>query len=401
MIETLLKVNHPLRIHILESKTLTYKFKNQKLDIIEENLSRVYYIRSIKEGKLGSAYCYCEEDIPKAYSCSLKNTVPFNAKEFPEMKSRKSEFYRKELKDLPINELGEQLTIETKDIILQETEITYRETNYKILDNTGEELVSEKNVIGVRSSVTLPNREIWYGNSGYDTDFLIDDVKGTLEERIQNTEKFTQFSGTCDVLLSHEQSSNLINIILEGFIGKEVEEKNTWAWDKFGSQLFSEIFIKEVPEAPLSAAAGFDDDGIKTYEKTLVDKGILTAPVYDYYSAKKYGKSSTGNGFFVPENSHGIGFTNIEVNGKETEFENGIIAYDILGFHTCNKITGDLKLVISLGALVKNGEVIGGVRNLGLSGNLVQFMKNVRVTKNKKTYERYYLPELILRATIV
>lgn len=401
MIEKLLKANHPLRVHVLENKTITYKFKNQKLDIIEENLSKIYYVRSIKNGKLGSAYCYSEEDILETYNRSLKHTIPINTNDFPEMKSQTSVFYEKSLRNTVIEELKEALIIESKNLILQEIEITYKETKQQILDTNGEELVSEKNMLSIDSSITLPDREIWYGNSGQDPRFLIKDVKNTLEQRMENTENSVKFSGTCDICFSHEQSSNMIDIILDGFIGKEVEEKNTWSWDKFGKQIFSEITIKEIPKVPLPLATDFDDDGTKTKEKELVDKGVLKNPVYDFYSGIKYGKDTTGNGFFVPENSHGIGFTNIEVSGEETEFENGILAYDVLGFHTCNEITGDLKLVISLGALVKNGEVMGGVRNLGLSGNLIQFMKNVKVTKNKKTYQHYYIPELIIHATVI
>jgi predicted Zn-dependent protease len=129
-----------------------------------------------------------------------------------------------------------------------------------------------------------------------------------------------------------------------------------------------------------------------------VDKGIPVSPVYDYYTAVKYGKQSTGNGFFAPEKSHGTGFTNIRVSGENaSELKNGIIAYDILGFHTCNETTGDLKLVIGLGALVKNGEVVGGVRNLGSSGNLADLLKHIEITEKEKTYYNIRVPELILK----
>lgn len=398
-------INHvpdPAQIRIIEGREMKYEYEDGYLSNVNSKYTKTYYIRVIHDGKLGSAYCYSEDQIKDMYEKACKNGVPFSGRDFPEVKERGKSYLEKNISYETLRELCE-IDFEWPKKVLSERRIgKYYESSLSFLDNHGTEFFSDGNYVYLNTEIALEDRVISYENASLNPNYLVEDISNNINEMLEVPKTPIKVSGKQDVVLFIRETANFLDLVLNGLHGDYIEEKNTWSWDKFGKKVFSDITVVEDPNAKLIERTIIDDDGVKVKKKMLIKDGTFLTPVYDYFTAKKYDKESTGNGFFVPDDSHGIDFTNIIVDGKEKyDLENCIVAYDIMGYHTCDENSGKITLGISLGALVKRGEMKGLVRDLNIVGSIEDLIKNAAITKEKKMFFRYHTPELVLRGVKV
>ena len=131
-----------------------------------------------------------------------------------------------------------------------------------------------------------------------------------------------------------------------------------------GEQIASEcLTLRDVPmyEDALTKIP-FDDEGVLTTEKVIIDKGVFASALYNLKSAHKAEKASTGNGF-KSGSTIGVSPTNLVVTPGEKTFDElceeageGIILTELSGLHAgVNPISGDFSLLCE-GYLIENGK---------------------------------------------
>jgi PmbA protein len=78
--------------------------------------------------------------------------------------------------------------------------------------------------------------------------------------------------------------------------------------------------------------------------------------------------------------------------------DHGYLVWGCQGSHTSNTETGGFSFVASPGLLIKNGEVVGGVRGSMVSGNVTDLMKNVeRVGADVVDFGSALMPSILFR----
>ena len=123
----------------------------------------------------------------------------------------------------------------------------------------------------------------------------------------------------------------------------------------------------------------FDTEGVLTYNKSIIEKGIFKTALYNLKTANKEGRKSTGNGF-----GGSIGVSNLVVTPGELDLDglmnkvgNGLIITDVSGLHAgVNPISGDFSL-LSEGFLITEGKRGRPVEQITISGNFYDLMMKI------------------------
>jgi PmbA protein len=138
------------------------------------------------------------------------------------------------------------------------------------------------------------------------------------------------------------------------------------------------------PQGPSSAP--FDGEGTPTRSTPLIEDGRLRGFLYDSRTARKAGRSSTGNasrGSYRAAPS--VGTTNLIVEAGELDLAelaaragDGLYVTDVAGLHSgVNPVSGTFSVGAS-GRLIENGELGAPVREITIASDLVSMLKAVR-----------------------
>lgn len=129
----------------------------------------------------------------------------------------------------------------------------------------------------------------------------------------------------------------------------------------------------------------FDAEGVPTYKKALIERGVLKTLLYDLTTAKKAGKETTGNAVRASyaDPVSVAGFCRHVAAGDATleelfaQMGDGIYITELKGMHAgCDAVTGDFSLE-SAGFLVKNGQKAGAAKGFTVAGNFFELLKNI------------------------
>jgi PmbA protein len=131
----------------------------------------------------------------------------------------------------------------------------------------------------------------------------------------------------------------------------------------------------------------FDGEGTPHQKTLVIEKGVLTNFLYDYYSAQKEGKQSTGNasrGGYLSTPS--IDTTNFHIQPTSrtqeqmlSEVDDGLIVYFLQGAHSSNPVSGEFSVVATPAWKIRNGEITHCSRGVMLAGNVFELLKNISV----------------------
>jgi PmbA protein len=202
------------------------------------------------------------------------------------------------------------------------------------------------------------------------------------------------------VILSTAVAVDFLEILSASLSSEAVQKQRSFLTGKVGKKIISGL-VDIIDDGMMSWGAGtrpVDDEGVPTRNKTLISEGTLAGYIYNTYTAKKAGVSSTGNAVRGFKSLPGVGVTNMfikpaqrkESGGrgqgaekKEVENNNllqsvskGIMVLGAMGVHTANPISGDFSVGIS-GLWIENGEASYPVKEAVMSGNILDMFKKV------------------------
>jgi PmbA protein len=138
------------------------------------------------------------------------------------------------------------------------------------------------------------------------------------------------------------------------------------------------------PEGPSSAP--FDGEGTPTGRTRLIEDGRLLSFLYDWRTARKDGRSTTGNAsrgsYRTPPS---VGTTNLiiepgtlDLAGLMEEAGEGLYVTDVAGLHSgVNPVSGTFSVGAS-GRLIEGGRPGRPVREITIASDLVSMLKSVR-----------------------
>jgi PmbA protein len=190
-------------------------------------------------------------------------------------------------------------------------------------------------------------------------------------------------TGKVPVLFTAKAADMLWETVKAAMNGKQaIEQASPWS-DRLGQIVVSPLLtLIQAPDCgPFSCP--FDDEGSPTRTLTLIEAGRLKLFYADRTIGRQLGSGSTGNGFRSGLGSYPTpDLVNLTVVPGIMSFPElikhldvGIVIDQILGSGA--GMSGDFSINVELGYRVRNGEIIGRVKDTMVSGNVYTALKNV------------------------
>jgi PmbA protein len=188
------------------------------------------------------------------------------------------------------------------------------------------------------------------------------------------------------VVFENKQFASLLSCFLSAISGEAVVKKVCLLADKLGEKVFGDnITIVDDPLCEKSyRKVTFDDEGVATFKKTVVEKGVLKTFLHSLKTAKMLGAEPTGNGFKAGSGDIVVSPTNLVVECGEHSLEevlapiaDGIYITSMMGQHAgVNAVSGAFNLQAS-GFKITDGKLGEPITLFVVSGNIVDVLSNV------------------------
>ncbi len=379
-------------------------FENNKLKTLESNQSTGISIRLIKNNRIGSSSSTDPDALESLVISAIESSEfgPEATFEFAKEALNGRDAVNRvstETTSLPLENLVEKGTnvIESlktfhKDLLVSGGfDLGFGETIY--LNSNSVYGKKVKSIYSTSFSTLLVKDEdflgIYEGNSNLEnfpdekeiSNKILEKLNYSKENLILETKKY-------NIIFTPRAVASIFGEILAVVLnGKVIQQKISPLADKLGKELFDKRFsFIEDPGIGIKAAS-FDDEGIKTTKKILVDKGIINSFYFDLSSASKAmpRHGSTGNGFkgslSQPPSPN---LTSLVIEGGKIKYNDminntkeGILVDQLLGAGQSNTLAGEFNVGIDIGFKIKDGRIQGRVKNCMIAGNIFQVLKNI------------------------
>jgi PmbA protein len=179
----------------------------------------------------------------------------------------------------------------------------------------------------------------------------------------------------CPVLFRADVAPSLLRSLFGAIRGHAVYRKSTFLLDRVGEQIFPDWGqISEDPLRPRGqASAPFDNEGVATGYRELVENGVLQGYLLDSYSARKLGLQSTASAGGV--RNGGIVSSGQSFEELLREMDRGVVVTELMGQGT-NPVTGDYSRGAA-GFWVENGEIQYPIDEITVAGNLKDMFRQL------------------------
>jgi len=368
-----------------------------------------YGIRVVEGGRFGYAYLVDVEsaesalkqamDIARA-SPSVTGFVLPSAEDAPEVDG---------LFDQRILDLGPEDLLEQADAILSEVAsldaravvtgggLGVGATASAILSSEGIESsgITTSHGIGVQVSIDA-NDELTSSYEGDSSRQLLPDVPSSVASAVhwaQVTRGPIQVDTApqdAPVLMTSEGFSPLFSMVVPTALRGDrlVRDESFWSGKQDTKVLAEDLSL--VDDGRMiggKSASSRDGEGVPTRRQVLVDSGRLVGSLWSTRDAAQQvaegrieAAHTTGSavrgGHQAPPGTGCKDFTMTSKNGGRSQdallerMNDGYIVHSVMGAHTANPTSGDFSVTTSTILRVENGEILGPVKQAGLSGNL-------------------------------
>ncbi|WP_435684147.1 metalloprotease PmbA [Sedimenticola selenatireducens] len=182
------------------------------------------------------------------------------------------------------------------------------------------------------------------------------------------------------VIFRADIAGSLLRSLISAISGSSLYRKASFLLDHLGEPIFpAHIQIQEQPRIPGGlGSASFDSEGVATYDKSIIQDGVLQTYLLGSYSARKLGLQSTANAGGV----HNLSITQGEqdLDGLLREMGTGLLVTEMMG-HGVNMVTGDYSRGTA-GFWVEQGEIQFPVEEITIAGNLKQMFSQLLAVGN-------------------
>jgi len=318
-------------------------------------------------------------------------------------KYHKKNIYNKALSEIPAAEKVALLReLENKTYAIDER-VTEVEASYEESESSSEfhnshglHLKEKGNSFFIGTSAVIRDGKEIKNNFDYilDSDYSKIDIDALAHKAVEGAVKKlggeSIESKKYPVVLANRVATSFIGYFLSAAIADSVQRHSSFLEGKLNTKVASsKVTIEEKPLKKNIFFSYFDDEGVATYNKPVVKKGVLATYFYNRETAKKDGVSSTGNGSWAGTKI-GTSFTNVFVKPGKSSFEEmiapieeGVFITDIMGLGTgMNGSSGDFSCQAE-GFFIKGGKIVKPVTLITLSGNLLKMFKDVKALDNE------------------
>lgn len=186
-------------------------------------------------------------------------------------------------------------------------------------------------------------------------------------------------TGRYPVLFEAPVACGLLGSFTQAISGGALYRRTSFLLDSLGTQVFPDhIDIHEDPHLPQElGSAPFDDEGVRTRPRMLVEDGVVRGYLLSTYTARKLGMRTTGNA----GGSHNLTLTS-RLSGPGDDFagmlkklDRGLVVTELIG-QGVNYVTGDYSRG-AFGYWVENGVIQHAVQEITIAGNLRDMFRGI------------------------
>jgi PmbA protein len=183
----------------------------------------------------------------------------------------------------------------------------------------------------------------------------------------------------CPVLFESPLAAGLLGGLVQATSGGALYRKSSFLLDSLGKPVLPEhIDVLEDPHIPRGkGSAPFDDEGVATNARKVVDAGRLEGYFLSTYSARKLGMKTTGNA----GGSHNLTLRSRltregdDLDAMLAKLGTGLFVIELMG-QGVNYVTGDYSRGAS-GFWVENGRIAFPVQEITIAGNLKRMLMGI------------------------
>ena len=396
-------------IYFLSNLNTSIKIYQGKIENFSNNQNQGISFRGMVDGKMGYSYSESmeDEDIDFLINEVIENASCIESLDKQFIYGEKANYtdtitYSSAIENLD-TDLVKDFLIKMEEYALSIDE-RVKKVNFcsfamgsgeKIIKNSkGLELHSKENICYTYISVIAEENGIVKTGSHFQLgrDFSKFDYKELSEVAVKRalnkfgTITLTEVPKTC--VIENLAFSSLLGAMSNIFSAEAVQKNISKLKGKLNESVASSI-VTLVDDPFLKdglANSSFDDEGVPTSYKEIIQDGVLKTYLYNLKTAYKDEVSSTGNGVKGSyKGTVGISSFNLYIKPSDKSFDKmienikeGIFITDFAGLHSgLNTISGDFSLA-GEGFYIKDGKIDRPLNQITISGNFFELLKNIK-----------------------
>ena len=389
-------------LNLVRGHSLSVSIYHGEVDSLSQNETSVLNARGIVNGRFGSVTTeIIDKNSPKYLVDTIKRTALTVESDNPSIifkgskKYHKKNLYNKDLLGKPTQEkIDLLLEIEKKlyaysDKINDVVGVSYSEggDEFELNNSYGLKLKQKSAYFYISAEVSAKQgEEIRTGGDLFVSDkfeeFKIDEfVEKVAKDALDKLGSVQCASKKYPVVLNNKVSAVLTSFYIQSADAEEIQKHSSLFVDKLGKQVASKKFtVIENPLLPNINFRYFDDEGVATSKKFLINKGILSTYLYTLETAQKAGVEPTGNGYRGAGKARASVVNAIVKPGKKSE--EGVYITSVEGLHAgMNAKSGNFSLQAE-GFMIRDGKKAEPLSLITLAGNLVELFMSVKDVAN-------------------
>ena len=203
-------------------------------------------------------------------------------------------------------------------------------------------------------------------------------------------------SGKQAVLLEPWVAGEFLELLAELLSADEVQGGRSLLAGKLGLAIASPLVtLRDDPRRPGGlGSTRFDDEGLPTRDKAMIEKGVLREYFHDTTTAARDGIVSNGCAYRGSYASlPGPGGSNLFLApGAVTredliaDTRSGLLVAEVLGMHMVDPVSGAFSVGVS-GVAIEKGRLAGPVKGAMLSGSLLDLLSRVDGVASDLTFQ--------------
>ncbi|WP_457354117.1 metalloprotease PmbA [Roseateles sp. P5_D6] len=224
-------------------------------------------------------------------------------------------------------------------------------------------------------------RDAWYSSMRDAADLASPEAVGRYasERALSRLKARKVATAEIPVLFESTVAIGLLGALVQATSGGALYRRTTFLLDSLGKPVMApHIDISEDPHVKKGKGSSpFDDEGVVTRARSVVESGVLQGYFLSSYSARKLGMKTTG---------HAGGSHNLRMTSRATapgddlptmirRLGRGLLVTELMG-QGVNYVTGDYSRGAS-GYWVENGEIAYPVHEVTIAGNLKDMLQNI------------------------
>jgi PmbA protein len=201
--------------------------------------------------------------------------------------------------------------------------------------------------------------------------------------------------GRYDAVIGPMTVADLVEELANSASAFNVDSGLSFFVDRLGQRVSSASFSLDDDPTDVRAAgsARFDDEGLPTFRKAVIEDGILKTYLHNSLTARKMNAKSTANaGLERPRPFNLI----VKAGDKSLEdlismVDDGIFVTNNWYLRYQDKRNGDFSTILRDGLFkVENGEVVGPIRGLRLSDNMTRLFNNIKAIGRDRHWIKWW-----------